>query len=67
MDEEEEGWGKVIGNRHVIRWIKMTVIVMMTAMIDQYGPLTKYVKLRVAHAPGNAGNVFPTTDFKGNH
>ena len=30
-----------------------------------YGPLTRYVKLLVAHATG-AGNVFPATDFKGN-
>ena len=29
------------------------------------GPLTRYVKLRVAHAPGVPGNVFPATDFKG--
>ena len=30
------------------------------------GPLTRYVKLRVAHAPGMPGNVFPATDFNGN-
>ena len=32
-----------------------------------HGPLTRYVKLRVAHALGmNARNVFPATDFNGN-
>ena len=30
-----------------------------------HGPLTRYVKLRVAHAPGMPGTFFPTTDFKG--
>ena len=35
-------------------------------MVKLHGPLTRYVKLRVMHAPGiNAGNVFPATDFKG--
>ena len=29
-----------------------------------HGPLTRYVRLRVAHAPGNARNVFLVTDFK---
>ena len=28
-----------------------------------HGPLTAYVKLWVAHATGNAGNVFPATDL----
>ena len=30
------------------------------------GPLTRYVKLRVAHAPGMPGTFFPVTDIKGN-
>ena len=30
-----------------------------------HGPLTIFVKLRVAHAPGMPGNVFPATDLKG--
>ena len=30
------------------------------------GPLTRYVKLRVAHAPGMPGTFSPATDFKGN-
>ena len=30
------------------------------------GPLTRYVKLRVAHAPGMPGTFRPTADFKGN-
>ena len=30
------------------------------------GPLTRYVKLRVAHAPGMPGTFFPAADFKGN-
>ena len=31
------------------------------------GPLTRYVKLQVAHAPGMPGTFSPTADFKGNH
>ena len=31
-----------------------------------YGPLTIYVKLRIAHAPGMPGTFSPPTDFKGN-
>ena len=30
------------------------------------GPLVRYVRLRVAHAPGMPGTFFPPTDFKGN-
>ena len=30
------------------------------------GPLTRYVKLRVAHAPGMPGTISPAADFKGN-
>ena len=35
-------------------------------LFSAFGPLTKHVILRVAHAPGYAGNLFPATDFKGN-
>ena len=31
-----------------------------------HGPLTRYVKLLVAHAPGMPGTFPPATDFKGN-
>ena len=31
-----------------------------------HGPLTRYVKLRIAHAPGMPGTFSPTADFKGN-
>ena len=31
-----------------------------------HGPLTRYVKLRVAHAPGMPGAFSPADDFKGN-
>ena len=30
------------------------------------GPLTRYVKLQVAHAPGMPGTFSPAADFKGN-
>ena len=30
------------------------------------GPLTRYVKLRVGHAPGMPGTFSPAVDFKGN-
>ena len=30
------------------------------------GPLTRYVKLRVAHAPGMPETFYPAADFKGN-
>ena len=32
----------------------------------RYGPLTRYVKLQVAHAPGMPGTFSPAADFKGN-
>ena len=32
----------------------------------KHGPLTRYVKLRVAHAPGMPGKFSPAADFKGN-
>ena len=32
-----------------------------------HGPLARYVKLCVAHAPGMPGTFSPATDFKGNH
>ena len=31
-----------------------------------HGPLTRYVKLQVAHAPGMPGTFSPAADFKGN-
>ena len=31
-----------------------------------HGPLTRYVKLQVAHAPGMPGTFSPAVDFKGN-
>ena len=34
--------------------------------ITSNGPLTRYVKLQVAHAPGMPGTFSPATDFKGN-
>ena len=32
-----------------------------------YGPLTRYVKSRVAHAPGMPGTFPPAAEFKGKH
>ena len=32
-----------------------------------YGPLTRYVKLQVAHAPGMPRTFSPAADFKWNH
>ena len=34
--------------------------------LGHYGPLTRYVTLRVAHAPGMPGTFSPTADVKGN-
>ena len=34
--------------------------------VSSYGPLTRYVTLRVAHAPGMPGTFSPTADVKGN-
>ena len=34
--------------------------------IDLHGPLTRYVKLQVAHAPGMPGTFSLAADFKGN-
>ena len=31
-----------------------------------HGPLVRYVKLQVAHAPGIPGTFSPAADFKGN-
>ena len=33
---------------------------------SHHGPLTRYVKLRVAHSPGIPETFLPATDFKGN-
>ena len=33
---------------------------------SHHGPLTRYVKLQVAHAPGMPGTFSPAADFKGN-
>ena len=38
----------------------------MAIILFLYGPLARYVKLRVAHAPGMPGAFSPTADFKGN-
>ena len=35
-------------------------------IICRYGPLTRYVKLQVAHAPGMLGTFSPDADFKWN-
>ena len=34
--------------------------------LESHGPLTRYVKLQVAHAPGMPGTFSPTADVKGN-
>ena len=34
--------------------------------VGYHGPLTRYVKLRVAHAPRMPGTFSPTAEFKGN-
>ena len=31
-----------------------------------HGPLARYVKLRVAHAPGMPGKISPAAEFEGN-
>ena len=36
------------------------------AKFHSHGPLTRYVKLRVVHAPGTPGTFSPAADFKGN-
>ena len=36
------------------------------AVCNSNGPLTRYVKLQVAHAPGMPGTFSPAADFKGN-
>ena len=38
-----------------------------TSHVITYGPLTRYVKLQIAHAPGMPGTFSPTADFIGNH
>ena len=38
----------------------------ITWMHAPHGPLTRYVKLQVAHAPGMPGTFSPAADFKGN-
>ena len=35
-------------------------------LVAEHGPLTRYVKLQVAHAPGMPGTFSPAADFKGN-
>ena len=39
---------------------------MKTSLSFKHGPLARYVKLQVAHAPGMSGTFSPADDFKGN-
>ena len=45
-------------------WIKSYYI--PSQILPPYGPLTRCVKLQVAHAPGMPGTFSPAADFKGN-
>ena len=41
-------------------------LMLTTRCVIYHGPLTRYVRLCVAHAPGMPGTFSPTADFKGN-
>ena len=43
-----------------------TALGVLGNMYFHHGPLTRYVKLQVAHAPGMPGTFSPAADFKGN-
>ena len=42
------------------------LVIMASVLSQGHGPLTRYVKLRVAHAMGIPRTFSPTTEFKGN-
>ena len=41
-----------------------TTLLLIACIIDFHGPLTRYVKLRVAHAPGMPGTFSPPPTSK---
>ena len=43
---------------------KLSTILKGLSLVGSNGPLTRYVKLRVAHAPGLPGTFFPPTTLK---
>ena len=45
-------------------YIKLSLMTCNQGLL--HGPLTRYVKLQVAHAPGMPGTFSPTADFKWN-
>ena len=45
--------------------IYLSLFLMVQIAITQHGPLTRYVKSRVAHAPGMPGTFPPAAEFKG--
>ena len=51
-----------------ISWYKTTTWpnIQQPIYCKRHGPLTRYVKLQVAHAPGMPGTFSPAADFKGN-
>ena len=46
-------------------YILVKISTWLKGQVISHGPLTRYVKLRVAHAPGMPGTFFPEADFKG--
>ena len=50
-------------NQH---FIFTPIFEMRSSLVLSNGPLTRYVKLQVAHAPGMPGTFSPAADFKGN-
>ena len=58
----------LMGHAHIL-WVLLSaarIAVRALNCITYHGPLTRYVKLQVAHAPGMPGTFSPAADFKGN-
>ena len=60
-DYESAGPGTVVDRKH---WAPHIATIMNGS--PRHWPLTRYVKLQVAHAPGMPGKFFPAAVFKGN-
>ena len=55
---------EVVHNSKWLCWVILCVVSHFSSL--WHGPLAKYVKLRVAHAPGMPRTFFPAADFTGN-
>ena len=49
------------------QYVICVIVVLNTIAYTNHGPLARYVKIRVAHAPGMPGTFSPAANFRGNY